>query len=1063
MVGIRSIDTATALDVVASPAEIHLLGGLTISVDGTYTEPVWSPRVQSLMGYLCIHADKALPRSHLAYMLWPDSTEAQARTNLRKAIHHIREELPKGADFLDVQPATLQLRKDRASVDVVQFLAALAQASDGRRSGSSDFEQDILEKAVALYGGELLPACYDDWILQERTHLHRLLVEALGRLAALLENRHHYRDAIRYAEQLLESDRWHEETYRQLMRLYALVGDRAAALHAYHTCATVLHKELNTNPSPETRDAHARLMQIEWGVEIPENPRLNIAARLVARDPEWNRLQSAWRDTQRGHCQMVVLLGEAGIGKTRLADEMLEWAQRQGILTARAVCYEAEGSLPFAPVASWLAARPIPPLEPHWLSEVARVVPDILNRFPAIKPPGSISEPWQRHHLFEALARALLHGTDLKLYVIDNIHWCDDDTLQFLHFLLRFRPDQRLLLLATARPEDLRGQSSDLITALAANGQLANIELPRLSPDQCRDLASQVAGRELAPQECEALWRETEGVPLFIVETVHADPTGERRPAVGTASLPSKAEAVIAQRLNHLTLTSHDVLEAAAVIGREFSVNLLRRICPVQETALLNALDDLWKHRLINERGNAYDFSHDKIREVLYRSIGSDRRKKFHRVIAEALEQEHTQPAAVPCAQIAAHFEMAGMEQCSVDYYARAASQAQRVFAADEALRHIGKAIALNREISKSLELFEQQGDLLTFCQNHEQAGIAYREALIACPQQEWLRRARLHRKYATVFARVNNDVSEQSMLLAENSLRRVTDRDDEYWNEWMEAHLSRLRTSYWRWNADEMTALLDDLAPVVAVHGNVWQKAEYIDCIIRRNDVRSRFAPDGGTIQLARERLQILNDTGDLNALAQGQSTLGFVLFFARQFDEADRYLREAAEKASQTGDHTILLISLCYLSLTHRCQGRVDNVCSDTEALAAALAKSTLPDYEGIVHANHAWLAYKAGRKLDAIADAREARRIWASKPNPYPVQWPALSVLIACAVADGNRTEALSHVQALADSTLMTLESEVTAALQSVLDCNSREPDRLLPFCEHAVDIMSKAGYL
>jgi tetratricopeptide (TPR) repeat protein len=402
------------------------------------------------------------------------------------------------------------------------------------------------------------------------------------------------------------------------------------------------------------------------------------------------------------------------------------------------------------------------------------------------------------------------------------------------------------------------------------------------------------------------------------------------------------------------------------------------------------------------------------------------------------------------------------LEQRSVDYYARASVQSQRVFATDEALRYVSKAISLNRESSKLPELYEQQGDLLTFRQQHEQAGIAYREALIACPQPDWLRRARLHRKHATVFARVNNDLSEQAMLLSENSLGQVTDLDAQYWNEWMEAHLSRLRTSYWRWNADEMTALLDELAPVVAVHGNVWQKAEYMDCIIRRNDVRSRFAPDDQTIQLAQERMQLLNDTCDLNASAQGHSTLGFVLFFARRFDDADRHLRQAVEKASQTGDHTILLISLCYLSLTHRCQGRVDEVRSDTENLAAALAKSSIPDYEGIVLANRAWLAYKTGHKSEAVKAAREAREVWASRPNSYPAQWPALSVSLACAVEDQDEIDALLHAQTLLQNALTALEAGVTTALQTVVASN-RGPGQLLPLCRRAVDAMHKAGYL
>ncbi len=1050
-------------------AELQLLRNFELTSNGARVGGISTPRIQSLIAYLAFHSDTPLLRSQLAYMFWPDSTEAQAHTNLRKAIHEMRQLLSGGDGFLHVDSTTIQVDCRDLRIDVHEFLKHLDAAAQARRLGQPDAEQAALEQAVDLYRGDLLPGCYDDWAVSERERLRGLFVQAAGRLAALLENRHFYRDAVRVAELLLDCDRWHEETYRQLMRLYALVGDRAAALHAYHNCATILQRELNAEPSPETQQAYARLMQSEVGSQPGGTAPFNPAARFVARVAEWKELQSAWRTTLEGAARLVLISGEAGIGKTRLANEMLTWAARQGLATVSAVCYAAEGRLAYAPVASWLRSRPLHSLESHWLSEIARLLPGIVPEVPAGNGSSPANEPWQRQHLFEALAHGLLNSGEPLICLLDNIHWCDPDTLQWLHFLFRFRPAAPLLVIATARPEELEPESpaAELITALAADDQLVRLDLPRLAEKETLELASQVADHELSAAECERIYRDTEGVPLFVVEMVRAG-LGGREPASAlgrnTVPLPRKVQAVIAQRLGRLSSSPREVLEAAAVLGRAFSIDLLRPACQLDEAALVHALDDLWKRRLIRDQGGSYDFSHDKIREAVYEGIGDARRKWLHRAAAETLAR---QPAPQPdtlSVQIAAHYEQAGAGEQAVQYYLLAARQAQRLFATDAALGHIQKALLLNRDSRNSAELYEAQGDLLTFQQKHRDAGSAYREALIACAQEDWLRRARLHRKYAAVFARVDNMLAEQALVLAENSLGNVRDQTPDYWHEWIDLQLSRLEASYWRWDHHEMSRLLDGLAPVIEIHGSIWQRTKYMDSLIRRNSARGRFLPDEESIRLARECLQLLESTGDLNASGQGQSTLGFVLFLAGQLDEAEIHLREAVLRTSRTGDHTVLLISLNYLSLAHRCQGRCDQVRLDDEALETALAKSSIGAYEGILRANRAWLSYRDGRLAEAHQLAREAVDLWASEsPRAYPVQWPALSILLALAVERGDTAEILHCLQRLMDNSLSVVQPPVLARLETAANDGGHETGELVAHAREVVGAMRDVGYL
>ena len=210
--------------------QIHLLGDFTLKHDGELITAVISRRLQSVLAYLLLQNSTPQLRHYLAYQLWPDSTERQARNNLRKALHQLRRALPDVDHLLYVDEQVVQWRPRIAYfLDIAEFESKLSQA---KAIAPDDLtgEQRSLEEAVALYHGDLLPGCYDEWIMPTRERLRQLFMEALERLTWLAEEQREYATAVRHAQHLLQYDPFHETTYRHLMRLYMLDGNRASAL-----------------------------------------------------------------------------------------------------------------------------------------------------------------------------------------------------------------------------------------------------------------------------------------------------------------------------------------------------------------------------------------------------------------------------------------------------------------------------------------------------------------------------------------------------------------------------------------------------------------------------------------------------------------------------------------------------------------------------------------------------------------------------------------------------------------------------------------------------------------
>ena len=299
----------------------EMLGGFRVLVGGRHVARALTVRQQQILTYLVLHARGPVARAQIAGQLWPESTDAQASTNLRREWHHLREGWPELDGCVETGARTLSWRDEAPDSDVALFEAAAERARQGDRSA--------LDDAATLYRGDLLPGCDDEWIAADRERLKATAIEVLARLVTLLETERALAEAILRAQQLLRLDPLNEPAWCALMRCHARRGERATALHLYQQCAATLKRELDVQPSAATRGTYREILELaEDAPGVPVAPPPVAVFPLVGRDAEWSAVMSAHQRADQGRPHLLVIGGEAGIGKTRLAEELVDWCHR---------------------------------------------------------------------------------------------------------------------------------------------------------------------------------------------------------------------------------------------------------------------------------------------------------------------------------------------------------------------------------------------------------------------------------------------------------------------------------------------------------------------------------------------------------------------------------------------------------------------------------------------------------------------------------------------------------------------------------------------------------------
>jgi DNA-binding SARP family transcriptional activator len=893
------------------------LGELTLG-------PLDSARAESLLAYLLLHRDAPQPRQHLAFLLWPDSSEAQAQTNLRKVLHTLRRALPEADALLEVGPRTLQWRGP-LWLDVEHFERAMA---DGR-----------LQEAVEAYAGELLEGRYDEWLLDERERLARLHLEALERLAREHRRAARWPEAIRCVERLVAEDPLREESHRLLMELAHESGDRARAARAYHVCAATLERELGIEPSDETRALYASLVAVA-PAEATAPPE-GALSPFVARADEAARLITAWRSAAAGHAQLVLVTGEAGVGKTRLVDELRAHARA---VTVEARAYPAEGPLAYGLVSAWLRSPAVVArlgrLGRADLTDLARLLGELSGQ---VATPEPLPEAELRRRLFGAVGRALLAAGAPLLLIADDAQWADAQSLRFVHYLLRAAPSARLLVAATARRQELDAGHPlvALTTALQTLERCGEIELDRLGRDDTALLAERIRGAPLAGDELERLYGDSEGNPLFVVEALRPD-----------APVAPKVQAVIAGRLARLSDEASALAGTAAVIGRWFTADVLAAAGGLDERAFLGALDELWRRGIVRAHGpNAYDFSHGRIRDAAYAELSPPRRRAAHLAIARALEGTGAEPAT-----LALHYERAGATADAVRWYERAAEDAQWLHAHDEAIDSLERALALCRDLPPGRETAALELRLLTALL----APLAARRGYGAD-------RARLHARAVALTEQLGTEPEPPLVWsLAMECLVR---------GEWEPARRfgERLRA---RAERDDDQVLWVESGYILGI-GAYWAG--------RLQLARERFEGALERFRAARRRAHVLRYGQDPEFVVR--TRLAHTLWLLGDDEAADRQRDLALSVPAAEGHAYSRTVALIFAGVLAMDRGDVERLRLHTEALAPYAVDDAPAQVRLPVEFFGGHLDVLEGRTADGLARVRRARELVVEGGPPTP----------------------------------------------------------------------------
>jgi tetratricopeptide (TPR) repeat protein len=408
----------------------------------------------------------------------------------------------------------------------------------------------------------------------------------------------------------------------------------------------------------------------------------------VGRTRELAVLEAAWQAAAGGQPRIAMVRGGAGVGKTRLVHEVAELARLQGAIVAVAQCFGTSGRLALAPVADWLrnpaVQSAVRDLDPVFRAEVERLTPSGAPREDRDASVRAMVDAWQSHRFLEGLARALLAVRRPMLLVIDNMQWCDQETLAFITFFLGLAGDSPVMVAGTRR-DDNPDEDPDLLewtVRMRATGRLDELALSPLEPSDSAQLAAAIAGPELAAPDAELLQAMTGGFPLYVIESVRA------MAGPGSAVQPSDDLAgVLRHRLEQASATAREVAGLASAVGRDFSLDLLTEASDLEADEVVRAVDELWVRRILHELSDGYDFSHDLLRETAYEQVSPPRRWLLHRRLAQGLELLHADNIDAVSAQLAEQYARGGRAERAVSYYRRAAEVASERFAHMEAIR----------------------------------------------------------------------------------------------------------------------------------------------------------------------------------------------------------------------------------------------------------------------------------------------------------------------------------------------------------------------------------------
>jgi len=662
--------------------QVRLLGRVAAERDGEHLS--LSPPIGRLLAVLALRPGPH-DREAVAAQLWPGAGGSAARANLRTAVWALRKAI--GDDALIASRATVGLRPEAVTVDL---------ADCRRRAAAGD-----AAAAAALCHSELLAGYAEDWAEAARRQQRAQLAEALAARSAAADRGGDAATAARWSRLRCELDPLDEAAHADLVRQLAAAGDRAGALIVGREVTDRLREELGVRPGPSLRAALAEARG-PGGAPLLAGP---VTARpLFGRAAELRTLMAAWTAARAGRGRVVLVTGEAGIGKTRLVAELARRADNAGARIAVGAGVDVGGE---APLAVWqelvpqLARTVPPPPEPaNWAAELGRLAPDIAARLGRDEPPPPVASPeLERLRLFDAVLRLVEWAGASRpvLLVAEDVHRADPVSMQLCAHIGRRLAALPVLFVLTRRDRPDRPAADALLADLAGRGvEVAELELGPLSAVELAAVARSVA--DLTEDALEQVVRAADGNPLLAVESARALAAGRRAP-------PQNLRAAVRAATGALARPARDLVEVLAAAGRELSAAELAALSvPDRDTAEAAVLDT----GLVCRVGGGLRFRHALLAEAVRADLGVQGRR--YEQLALAIEAAAPSPEQV-AAEVAGHLHRAGRDDLAGPRWQRAARHARSLGATPEATRFWAEAVRCDPDaVAPRLELAEAFG-----------------------------------------------------------------------------------------------------------------------------------------------------------------------------------------------------------------------------------------------------------------------------------------------------------------------------------------------------------------
>jgi DNA-binding SARP family transcriptional activator len=693
--------------------DFRILGPIE-AIEGDGPLPLGGAKQRALLGMLLLHANEVVSSDLLIDELWGGERREDALRALQVAVSRLRKSLeparPAGAQdgLVITRSPGYELRIDPERLDATRFEALVDEGRRALARGDPAMARTKLDEALGLWRGPpLADLAYESFCQTEITRLQEARIAALeNRIDADLHLGRHS-ELVGELRALVRDEPLRERLRGQLMLALYRSGRQAEALDAYAEARGTLVEQLGLEPGAELRELHRAILQQDPRIDPVAAPDPTVATprgTFVGRERELSALVGALDDAFAGRGRLALLVGEPGIGKSRLAEELIAHARARGARVLIGRCWEAGGAPAYWPWVQSLRTyvRETDASVLHsWLgdgaADLVQILPGLREKFPDLPDRPVPESEGARFRLFDAVAELVRAASrdQPTVLVLDDLHAADAPSLLLLRFFARQLAASRVLLLGAYRDVDPipGGPLTEMLAEVAREPVTQRLALGGLSEDEVAEYVELTAADSASAELVAALADQTDGNPLFVGEIVRLLAVEGAAPgstAEVRLEIPQSVRDVIARRLTHLSEECNRVLSLASVLGREFVLDALGRMADVSDDELLETLDEAMRARVVVDvpgvRGRLR-FAHVLIRDTLYEGLTTARRVQLHRLALDLLEALYGDEREPHLAELG-HHAVAGSDfDKGLSYTRRAGDRALGLLAYEEAAR----------------------------------------------------------------------------------------------------------------------------------------------------------------------------------------------------------------------------------------------------------------------------------------------------------------------------------------------------------------------------------------